>query len=135
MGNKIIKIESFSRPGSNLKANEDNCFINNNFGFVIDGATGKNKVKITNDESDAKWFSNSWKEFLIKHLPNHNQTISQIVKHGIVEINNKLKQFVNYALADLKPSAAIAIFRVNKNKIEYFVLADCSLVVAKKDGT
>ncbi len=135
MTNKVIKIESFTRPGSALKANEDNCFVSNNFGFVIDGATGKNKVKITNDESDAKWFSNSWKEFLIKNLANHNLTISEIVKKGIVEINNQLKQFENYAIADLKPSAAIAIFRVNENKIEYFVLADCSLVVTKKDGT
>ncbi len=135
MTDKIIKIESFTRPASNKKANEDNCFVNNNFGFVIDGATGKNKVKITNEETDAKWFSSSWKEFLIKNLSNLKLSISEIVKVGIVEINNKLKQFENYAFADLKPSAAIAIFRVNKNKIEYFVLADCSLVVSKKDGT
>lgn len=135
INNKVVKIESFTRPGSELKANEDNCFVNSNFGFVIDGATGKNKVKITNDDSDAKWFSSTWKEFLIENLSNLNLTISEIVKKGIVEVNNKLQQFENYSIADLKPSAAIAIFRVNKNKVEYFVLADCSLVIAKKDGT
>lgn len=135
MENKVIKIDSFTQAGSTTRANEDNCFVNNNFGFVVDGATGQSKVKITDAESDAKWFSSAWKEYLIEHLSDTTLTISEIVKNGIVEIDKKLSEFPNYNIADIKPSAAIAIFRVNQQNVEYFVLADCTLVITNRDGS
>lgn len=131
----MVAMESFSRPGSTTKANEDVSYVSDEFGFVIDGATGYGNVKITNDESDAKWYANAWKEFLIRNLSNYNLSMPQIMKQGIVEINDKLSTFPNYSLANLKPSAAIALFRVNGDKLEYFVLADCSLLITKKDGS
>lgn len=131
----MILIDNFSKPGSQIKANEDACFVNENFGFVIDGASGYGNVKITNDDSDSKWFSNAWKEYLMENLNSLHLSISQIVKNGIVKVDNKLKKFPNYKLALIKPSAAIAIFRINGDLVEYFALADCSLVITLKDNS
>lgn len=129
----MINIETFSRPGK--KVNEDSVFACEEFGFVIDGATGYGSVKITDEESDAKWFSNTWKKYLIKNLGNTNKTINEIMKEGVVSVEKKLKKFENYKHADIKPSAAISLFRKNNDKLECFCLADCSLLITKKDNS
>ena len=75
---------SLSIQGNNC--NEDAVFINSKFGFVIDGASGLYKEKITTAESDAQWFSNAWKEYLEKSLTDESKELSQIFRDGVKEI-------------------------------------------------
>lgn len=131
-----MRFEDFSKgcKGS-PELNEDNVFVNEKFGFVVDGDSGYGNVKITDGETDATWFSTQWKKYLIENLCDYNKSITEIMYDGLRIINEKLSVFENYKKAELLPSAAIAIFRINGNKVEYFVLADCSLLVTFKDNS
>lgn len=130
-----MKLDFFTKSGKKTEDyNEDNIAINEQFGFVIDGATGYGSVKITDAQTDAKWYSTMWKEYLLENLHNLDKSITQIVNEGLEHILNKLSSFPNYYQAEIPPSAAIAIFRINQDKVEYFVLADCSLLFYFKNG-
>ncbi len=114
------------------KWNEDCFFVNENFGFVLDGATGLTKEKYTNEDSDAKWFSNEWKQYLEKHLNNFNLSISEIVKKGINVIKQKYLKFAKQNEVVDFPSSTVAIFRIKGEDVEFFVLGDSPLIVQTK---
>ena len=61
-----MKIKDFTKPGATH--NEDAIYTCEKFAFVIDGATGLLKENISNMQSDAQWFSNSLKAYLIENL-------------------------------------------------------------------
>lgn len=121
-----MKIRQFTRAGQ--KVNEDSCYICKDYGFVIDGATSVTEQNITNFKSEAQWFSYRFRDYLIEALKNKNQTLSEIVRQGIEKLNVEYNNFLGAQNSEIKPSAAIAIFRLNDCKIEYFVLGDCSII-------
>ena len=57
-----------TKGGKSDKENEDCVYLCDDFGFVMDGATGLLKENITNCVSDAKWYVEEFKNFLIKNL-------------------------------------------------------------------
>lgn len=115
------------------KWNEDYSFENNNFAFVIDGATSITNQKYSTEESDAKWFSMTFGEYLKKHLNNFSLSITEIVKKGIKYTNKKyLAMSCNTEIIDM-PSACISIIRKNNDKIEYFILGDCGFLYKHKN--
>lgn len=131
-----MKFQLFSKSGKGKEElNEDHAYVEKHFGFVIDGASGYGNKKITESETDAKWYSATWKEYLMKHLNNHHKSLVQIMHEGLEDIIKKLSAYENYHLTNVPPSAAIAVFRESGDYIEYFVLADCSLLVSMHDGT
>lgn len=126
-----MNIRQFTISGNGK--NEDSCYICDKFGFVIDGATGLTDINITNYQTDAQWFSFVFRDYLINALQDDTKTISQIVKRGIVEVDKLYNSFGGIKDGDLKPSAAIAIFRIKGEYIEYFVLGDCSILLNGKN--
>ena len=48
----------------NPNYNEDECYVCENFGFVLDGATGLSGENYTNEKTDALWLVKQAKEFL-----------------------------------------------------------------------
>ena len=113
--------------------NEDFAYSNKNFSFVIDGATSITNQKFSNEETDAKWFSNNFGEYLKKHLNDKTLSIAEIVKKGIKYINKKYKLLAGDTKVLDMPSACISIVRKNQDKMEYFMLGDCGLLFKHKN--
>jgi len=122
-----MKIKQFTMPGQTH--NEDAVFVCDKFGFVIDGATGLLKENISSMPSDAQWFSQTLKNYLIEHLPNLSISLKTVIKNAIIEIDKLYNQFDGSKMVKSKPSAGIALFRINNNILEYFILGDCSLII------
>jgi len=125
-----MKIKDFTKPGATH--NEDAIYTCEKFAFVIDGATGLLKENISDMASDAQWFSQTLKKYLIENLTNCSLSIKDIIKNAILEINKKYDHFKGADKITSKPSASIALFRINKDILEYFILGDCSLIIRYK---
>lgn len=131
---KFFKHESISMPGD--RVNEDIVCSTDTYGWVIDGATGLNNKNLTGTDSDAFWFVNEWNEYLKDNIIDNSRSIKEIVSRGIELIGNKFYQIIEPEHPDKidLPSASIVIIRVNENKIEYFLLGDCTLIVQDASG-
>lgn len=114
--------------------NEDFGYVCEDFGFIVDGATGVSNIIVTNEISDAKWFSHKIGEYLKEALKDTEKTLSDIVKEAIVYVDSEFSKFYRVSMAETKPSSTIAIFRKNNGLLEYLVLGDSPLLVKYKDG-
>lgn len=126
--------DSISIAGN--KINEDIVYVTDTYGWVIDGATGLNNKNLTGSISDAHWFVNEWTNYLKENISDNGTSIKEIIFKGIDYISNKFYQITTSKYFDKVdfPSASIVVIRINNNKIEYFLLGDCTLVVQNSDG-
>ncbi len=124
-------LKSFSRSGTTH--NEDVFEITPTYGFVLDGATGLLKEKVTNMESDAQWFVNEWKTFLNKNITN-TKPLHEILKQGVELIESNYLNIEGAKEVKSKPSACIAMYRVINKELEYFLLGDCGLIISLESG-
>jgi len=118
------------------KINEDYAFACEKFVYVIDGSSGLTNFNVTGYESDAKWFSQSLGNALNGRLSDTKKSILEIITEVIRILHS---QYTAYSTdAPIKeedlPSACLSIFRMNKNKLEYFQLGDCVSLVKFKSG-
>lgn len=126
----MIKTRGFTY--SDNDHNEDTYYVCDKFGFVIDGATGLKGKKVTDYKTDAQWFSNKFSDYLKQALLNEEKSLTQILKEGIAEIDNKFNNFAGAEEIEIKPSASIAIFRIVNDYLEYLVLGDCPIILNTK---
>ncbi|WML36697.1 protein phosphatase 2C domain-containing protein [Clostridium sp. OS1-26] len=126
--------DSISFPSN--KNNEDIVFASSFYGWVIDGATGLAKKNITGCTSDAAWFVKAWDEYLKKNIDNMSLTLKQIINNGMEFVEREFYKLDKTNSIDKLsiPSASIALIRINNNKIEYFLLGDCTLIAENVDG-
>lgn len=113
--------------------NEDIASYVGRSAYVLDGATGLNGKNLVSSKSDANWLVNFWDEYLHHHV-NDQLPLKEIVRKGI-EVSYKAYQDIlkgKPTNAIDYPSAAIAIVRFAKDKLEYFILGDCA-IVTKED--
>lgn len=122
-----MEIKDFTKPGATH--NEDAIYTCEKFAFVIDGATGLLKENISDMPSDAQWFAQSLKNYLIENLSNYSLSIKDIIRNAILEINKKYNHFKGADKITSKPSASIALFRIYNDILEYFILGDCALII------
>lgn len=120
-----------TKGGKSDNENEDCVYLCDDFGFVMDGATGLLKENITNCVSDAKWYVEEFKNFLIKNLRT-KKNLKEIMKDGITYVSNTYNNIEGATSVKSKPSSGIALFRKNENNIEYFILGDCQLIIKDK---
>jgi serine/threonine protein phosphatase PrpC len=131
---KFSKYDSISSAGN--KVNEDIVYVTDNYGWVIDGATGLNNKNLTGSSSDANWFVNEWDKYLKENISNNSVSIKEIIFKGIGYISNKFYQITtsqHFEKVDF-PSASIVVIRIKSGKIEYFLLGDCTLIVQDNNG-
>jgi hypothetical protein len=121
-----MKYFEFTRAGREW--NEDACFVSDDFGFVLDGATNVSGQNFSGAESDAKWFSNEWKEYLISAL-HQDKDIMEILRTGVDVITKKYKKLSKNAKIIDYPSSAVSIARRRNGKIEFYVLGDSPIIV------
>jgi len=126
-------INGFTMPAKEL--NEDAMYVSEKFGFVLDGATGLLKENVSPIKSDAAWFTQTFREFFINNLGDMSKSFQEIVIKGIIEIDNTYMSFPNAETVKSKPSSGAAIYRINNDKFEYFILGDCSFLIEDTKGT
>ena len=126
-----MKIDSFTKAGK--ISNEDFVYVCEDFGFVLDGATGLTGEHVTDEKTDARWFSQTLGNFLITNL-SKKKSLRKILKQAITFTNQKFDQFRGAKLVVSRPSACIALFRKIGKKIEFFVLGDCTIVTKNRSG-
>jgi hypothetical protein len=129
-----VKHGHITRRGN--KVNEDYAFSNESCIFVIDGATGLTKHKVTNEQSDARWFAQRLGLRLSLCLSDLRRSISEIVSGITRELLYEFKEFPTGKKCDelYMPSASISVFRINGDSLEFFQLGDCTSAIAYKPG-
>lgn len=127
-----MKVQTFTKPA--ISVNEDTVFACENYAMVIDGATGLLKENITDRPSDAQWFSETMKDYLVENLGNTSKSIEDIMKDAILFVDKKYHTFDGAENVKSKPSAGIAVLRRNGDNIEYFLLGDCTITIKDKSG-
>jgi len=115
------------------KGNEDCYYIDETMGFVIDGASGLDGVKITSSYSDAYWYSHRLKDNLIKYK--NKETLRAMVQCALHDTNQEFDGYLGDQVLRDYPSAVIAMVRVKDDyELEYFILGDCECIIEKKDS-
>jgi len=113
--------------------NEDACYIDEHIAFVLDGATGLFKERITPEPSDARWFAQQWKKYLQANLPDWSRSLSKIIHQGILDIDKQYMCLPGAADIKSKPSSGVACCRVRDGKMQFFILGDCAILIIKDD--
>ena len=98
--------------------------------WILDGSTGLNKKNLISKESDAKWYVSWWDKYLYENI-NKDKSLKTIVCEGIENIKQEyLSTLAGIRLEKLDmPSASVAIVKFYKDKVEYFLLGDCTIVI------
>ena len=109
--------------------NEDVAGISRYGAWVLDGATGLNNKKIVSDESDAKWYVDWWNNYLSQNI-DKDFSLKDILYNGIDIVTREYKNTVGNTKVDKLdiPSCSIVIIKYYKDKLEYLVLGDCTLL-------
>lgn len=123
--------KSFTKAGTNC--NEDSIFICDNYGFVIDGATGLSGEKITPAGSDAQWFSHTLRDYLQTAL-SYDLPLETILTETLSQVIEDFNKYENAENISIYPSAGISIFRCREDKVEYYVLGDCPALIKTTDN-
>ncbi|MBQ3107720.1 MAG: protein phosphatase 2C domain-containing protein [Firmicutes bacterium] len=117
-------------------AMEDRIGFGPDYLFVIDGASGLDKVHLTDEASDAAWLAIRIGELLEMNLPDPSFELSDLMKAIAQALRQEYDNLsFSYQVAADYPSAGLAIVRRRYNQLEYFGLGDCTAVFRLTDGT
>ncbi|MGB8370976.1 MAG: hypothetical protein ACLPYZ_10975 [Limisphaerales bacterium] len=74
----------------------------------------------------------AWDTFLRRNVERKDQSLIALMSKGFAEVADEFKRLVDFENVDPidLPSCSIALLRFNGHFCEYFVLGDCSIVVA-----
>lgn len=108
--------------------NEDTYGISEKYGFVLDGATVLSGEHYTSSESDAKWYSNKWADYLKENI-NNDESIFDILTKGNDKIMGEYKAIVNKKDIIDYPSCTCALYREVGDEIEFFVIGDSAILI------
>ena len=110
--------------------NEDIVRVCKYGAWILDGSTGLNKKNLISKESDAKWYVSWWDKYLYENI-NKDKSLKTIVCEGTENIKQEyLSTLAGIRLEKLDmPSASVAIVKFYKDKVEYFLLGDCTIVI------
>lgn len=114
--------------------NEDACFICEDFGFVLDGATGLSGEKVTEEKSDALWLVTKVKNYLIQNLANKSKSIAEILTDCVEYVFKEYNKLLNGRIVIDAPSCCVSIFRIEQNKIVFYTLGDSPILVKLTNG-
>ena len=110
--------------------NEDMVGICKKGAWVLDGATGLNNKNLISKESDAKWYVSWWNKYLQENI-SKNTSLKKIVLDGLEDIKKEyLLKLNGLKIEELDtPSASVIIIKFYEDKLEYFLLGDCTLLL------
>lgn len=123
---------SFSKAGSDWC--EDRCFVCDDFGYVLDGATSMFAGSVGDKHSSAEWWSSKWDKYLKTALKDKDKAITQILRNGIKKFSKEILNFLDEDKQKDFPNTTIALFRKQKGYFEFYVLGDSPLYVETASG-
>lgn len=108
--------------------NEDIVGVCEKGAWLLDGATGLNNKNLISKESDAKWYVSWWNKYLQENIIK-NKSLKEIVLQGLENIKIEyLSKLDGMKIEPIDtPSASIIIIKLHNDKLEYFLLGDCTL--------
>lgn len=118
-------ISAITKPGG--QCNEDAILVSREYMVVVDGATGLEKIHLTNAESDAAWMSHRLCELLEEYLPNTHVSLVNILGKAARAIKRELDGFGYTAHPRAYPSASVAIARQRGKLLECLTLGDAPI--------
>ena len=125
----IKQVENISQKGDG-EINEDQILIKENFFAVFDGATSLNKYVDKNGRTGgfiasliAKQEFQKNEGSLIQLANRANLKIAEAMKRKNIDTSSKINRW----------SAGFAAIRINNNKMEWVQIADCLILIIKKD--
>ncbi len=115
----------------------DVCRVQEDSAWVIDGSDPLFPTHICDTPSDGEWLVRELNLYLKKNLSRPFRSICDILYEGLAEIHKEyLKLPHAEELCDLEmPNACCAVVRVRHERLFYYVLGNCEIVVSFHDGT
>ena len=123
----------FTQAGSKTKPNQDYVTSAKTYAYCMDGATGLVDVNITKTRDDVEWYVKKFAKSL-NPLIRKGQDLTQTIKTALKQTNLSYAEFDNSCDTQIYPSAYISLVRINKGKLDYYILGDCMLLIKYKDG-
>lgn len=138
MNFNIENIAFLCEAGSN-EYNEDIVGYNEQYFWVIDGATGLNNHNFMPSETDAKWYSNWWNSYLTANAKDDIE-LKELIRNGITKVKDDFSSelekngiiFDDLTKVDY-PSASISIVKFYECEAEYLILGDCRIYTDIED--
>ncbi|WP_434796527.1 hypothetical protein [Terrisporobacter vanillatitrophus] len=129
----IKEFELLCDKGSGIY-NEDMVGLCKKGAWVLDGATGLNNKNLISKESDAKWYVSWWNQYLQENV-SKDISLKEIVLEGLENIKKEyLLKLNELKIENLDlPSASAIIIKFYKDKLEYIIFGDCTLLLNKLD--
>lgn len=130
----MAEIQQETRKGSAV--NEDLVWTDDGAAIVLDGATGLTDRTFTDVKSDGKWYVQTLAEEIRERI--HNDTsLTDIVAAAIDNVATRYGEHTGTTKLEEHeiPSAVGVIVRWTSERLEYFVLGDCSLIVQTETET
>lgn len=121
---------TFTKAGKNW--NEDACYACEDFAFVLDGETTIVKSNFSQLESDAKWCSSWWAEYLKENLHNKEKSIPEILKEGVGKYTQSFTALANEKQVEDFPSTMGSIVRRNEKDIEFYCIGNSPIIFKTK---
>lgn len=130
---KILKKQIICEAGD--FENEDAGGINEYGAWLLDGATGLSGNVLTDEKSDARWYTRMWDKYLSNSLK-ENLPLTEIVANGIGYITAEFHKSVKYKPCSKLdyPSSSIIVLKWHEKHIEYFSLGDSPMIIQVKEN-
>lgn len=121
---------------NNTKERIDICNVQENCAWVLDGADALFPTHVSDCDSDGDWFVKELNLYLKKNIALPYHSLTDIMRKGLKLIHEEFLRFENADLLyDLDmPSACCAIVRVRNEKLSYFIMGNCELILTYADG-
>lgn len=123
---------SFSAPASSESQNEDALRVGPGLAVVVDGAGVEPRFRAGCVHSVA-WFANQLADAMLRHLSDRSQSPREALARSISHVREQHGPQCH--LADGSPSATIAAFRVNGDRLEHLVQCDAAVLLVRTDGS
>jgi hypothetical protein len=98
--------------------------------WVIDGATGCYKNRLAGYPSDANWYAGTINGYFERNLSDTSRTLSAIAADAAKFAGEQYARLTagESADPDAYPCATVAAARINSDRLETFLIGDCSIV-------
>jgi hypothetical protein len=133
-GGGFTGVEAIHDAGG--RVNEDIVHVGDSIAWVIDGATGLQKVRLFEQgESDAAFFVRLFNEDLQRRV-DEQSSLADLIEATLSSVSEglfaKLQSVENQGIQ--LPTASIAMMRSSKNRLDFFLLGDCRIIAHQPKG-
>lgn len=128
---RITRTERIAEAAATI--NEDVATICDSAAWVLDASSGLTGRNYTGSATDGVWFVTAWDAFLRRNVGRLDLPLSSLMAQGLAEVTAQYSQVTGAKEIDPvdRPSCAVAVVRFNPGSWDYFVLGDCSVIVAQ----